>query len=124
MLFSVEQAFVGRDEKRAPPKNACVGGYYKGHLWGDWYLSNDDGDGNENGKKALHVQRAFWYTSLPSLHDYNVKLPKFTFIAPYSICIILHIIRKTNSIIVLLFIQNVSNFMFASIGRLCNVSSS
>jgi len=26
MLFSVEQAFVGRDEKRAPPKNACVGG--------------------------------------------------------------------------------------------------
>ena len=27
MLFSVEQAFVGRDEKRAPLKNGCVGGY-------------------------------------------------------------------------------------------------
>ena len=27
MFFSVEQAFVGRDEKRAPLKNACVGGY-------------------------------------------------------------------------------------------------
>ena len=26
MLSSVEQAFVGRDEKRAPLKNACVGG--------------------------------------------------------------------------------------------------
>ena len=25
MLFSVEQAFVGRDERRAPLKNACVG---------------------------------------------------------------------------------------------------
>ena len=30
MLFSVQQGFVGRDEKRAPPapKNACVGGYF------------------------------------------------------------------------------------------------
>ena len=27
MLSSVEQAFVGRDEKRAPLKIACVGGY-------------------------------------------------------------------------------------------------
>ena len=51
--------------------------------------SNDDGDGNENGKKAiglwskttLHVHHAFLYTStsLPSLHDYDVKLPDFTF---------------------------------------------
>ena len=48
-------------------------------------LSNDDGDGNENGKKAiglisktttLHVHHAFLYISLPSLHDYNVKVLK------------------------------------------------
>ena len=58
-------------------------------------LRNDDddddggGDGNENGKKAigliskktttLHVHHAFLYISLPSLHDYNVKVVKFTF---------------------------------------------
>ena len=52
-------------------------------------LRNDDGDGNENGKKAiglnsgktttLHVHHAFLYISLPSLHDYNVKVPHFTF---------------------------------------------
>ena len=49
-----------------------------------------NGDGNENGKKAiglnwqnnnlitLHVHHAFLYISLPSLHDYDVKLPNFT----------------------------------------------
>ena len=51
-------------------------------------LRNDDGDGNENDKKAtglisktttLHVHHAFWYISLPSLHDYHLKRPKFTF---------------------------------------------
>ena len=51
-------------------------------------LSNDDGDGNENGKKAIGLDwennnfaRAsrFLYISLPSLHDYNVKVPNFTF---------------------------------------------
>ena len=51
-------------------------------------LSNDDGDGNENGKKVmgldsetttLHVHHAFLYISLPSLHDYNVNVPNFTF---------------------------------------------
>ena len=51
-------------------------------------LSNDDGDGKEDGKKAkgligktttLHVHHAFLYISLPSLHDYNVKVPNFTF---------------------------------------------
>ena len=40
-------------------------------------LSNDDGDGNENGNKAMGLD--FLYISLPSLHDYNVKVPKFTF---------------------------------------------
>ena len=35
-------------------------------------LSNDDGDVNDNGKKAtLHVHHAFLYISLPSLHDYR-----------------------------------------------------
>ena len=48
-------------------------------------LSNDDGDGNENGIKAnrfqlgkkttLHVHHAFSYISMPSLHDYNGKVP-------------------------------------------------
>ena len=51
-------------------------------------VSNDDGDGNENGKKAvdlfnktttLHVQHAFLYISLPSQQDYDVKMPNFTF---------------------------------------------
>ena len=52
-------------------------------------LRNDDDDDNENGKKAirldklnnktLHVQIVFLYTSLPSLHDYNVKLLNFKF---------------------------------------------
>ena len=51
-------------------------------------FSNDDGDGNENGKKAiglisktttLHVHHAFLYISLPSLHDFEVKMPNFTF---------------------------------------------
>ena len=51
-------------------------------------LTNDDGDGNENGTKAigliskttiLHVHHAFLYISLPSLHDYDVKLPSFKF---------------------------------------------
>ena len=30
-------------------------------------------------KTTLHVYHAFLYISLPSLHDYNVKVPKFTF---------------------------------------------
>ena len=53
-------------------------------------LSNDDGDGDGNGngkyvigwiseKTTLHVHHPFLYISLPSLHDYNVKVPNFTF---------------------------------------------
>ena len=51
-------------------------------------LSNDDGDVNENGKNAiglisktttLHVHHAFLYISLPSMHEYDVKMPIFTF---------------------------------------------
>ena len=53
--------------------------------------SNDDGDGNENGKKAvglikkktttttLHLHKALLYIYLPSFHDYDVKLPNLTF---------------------------------------------
>ena len=50
-------------------------------------LRSDDGDGNGNATKAiglihkttiLHVHHAFLYISLPSLHDYNVKMPNFT----------------------------------------------
>ena len=53
-------------------------------------LSNDDGDINENCLRAeqkvkmskttpLHVHHAFLYISFPSLHDYDVKMPIFTF---------------------------------------------
>ena len=51
-------------------------------------FSNDDGDGNENVKKAigllskttsLHVHHAFLYIFLPLLHDYDVKMLSFTF---------------------------------------------
>ena len=44
-------------------------------------LSNDDGDGNENGKKAMGLACAtpFLCISLPSLHDYDVEVPSFTF---------------------------------------------
>ena len=50
-------------------------------------LRSDDGDGDENVKKAiglvtkttiLHVHHAFLYISLPSQHDYDVKMPNFT----------------------------------------------
>ena len=46
-------------------------------------LSNDDGNGNENGQKAIGLDSAlasrFLYISLPTMHDYNVKVPNFTF---------------------------------------------
>ena len=52
-------------------------------------LRNDDADGNENGKKAIgldkqnnnfaRASRFFLYISLPSLPDYSVKVPEFTF---------------------------------------------
>ena len=55
-------------------------------------ISNNDGDGNENGRKAIcldsqnnyfarasRVHHAFLYISLPSLHDYDVKRPNLTF---------------------------------------------
>ena len=52
-------------------------------------LRNENGDGNENGKKKKAIgldqqnnfARAsrFLYISLSPWHDYNVKLPHFTF---------------------------------------------
>ena len=39
-------------------------------------LSNADGDVNESSKKS---NRFFLYIYLPSLHDYDVKMPNFTF---------------------------------------------
>ena len=51
-------------------------------------FSNDDGDGNEDVKKGigllrktttLHVNQAFLYISLQSLHDYDVKMPNCKF---------------------------------------------
>ena len=51
-------------------------------------FSNDVGDGSKNFKKAiglisktatLHVQHTFLDISLPSLHDYGVKIPNLTF---------------------------------------------
>ena len=51
-------------------------------------FSNDDGDGNQDVKNAigllrktttLHVRHAFLYISLPSLHDYDVKMPNCKF---------------------------------------------
>ena len=50
-------------------------------------FSNDDGDGNDNVKKAigllskttsLNVHHAFLYVSLPLLYDFDVKMPGFT----------------------------------------------
>ena len=49
-------------------------------------LSNDDGDVNENGKKAIGFRigkTTALYISLQSLHDHNVKMPNFTF---YGVC--------------------------------------
>ena len=49
-------------------------------------FSNEDGDGNEDVKKAiallrktttLHVHHTFLYISLPSLHD--LKMPNYKF---------------------------------------------
>ena len=49
-------------------------------------IRSDDGDGNGNATKAigliskttiLHVHHDFLYISLPSLHDYDVKIPNF-----------------------------------------------
>ena len=51
-------------------------------------FSNDDGDGNQDVKKAigslrktttLHMHHAFLYISLLSLHDYDMKMPNCNF---------------------------------------------
>ena len=51
-------------------------------------FSNDDGDGNQDVKKAIgllrktttsHVHHTFLYISLLSLHDYDVEMPNCKF---------------------------------------------
>ena len=51
-------------------------------------LSNDNGAATRTANKTidllsktttLHVQHTFLYISLPSLQDYEVKMPNFTF---------------------------------------------
>ena len=51
-------------------------------------FSNDNGDGNQNVKKAigllrktttLHMHHAFLYISSLSLHDYDMKIPNCKF---------------------------------------------
>ena len=72
----------------------CHAASWKLHQWKRGYsligrLSNDDDDDdvNANGQKAkglvgktktLPMHHAFLYISLPSPHDYDVKLPIFT----------------------------------------------
>ena len=55
---------------------------------GSFTNDDGDGDGNEDVKKAvgllrktttLHVHHAFLYIPLPSLHDYDVKMPNCKF---------------------------------------------
>ena len=59
-----------------------------GDVISSFSLRNNDGDGNEDEEKAIGLDwqnnnftRAsrFLYISLPWLHDYNVKVPIFTF---------------------------------------------
>ena len=56
-------------------------------------LCNDDGDLNENGKKAIGLDwqdnnfahaSCFFCTFLPSLHDYDVKRPNSTFFGEHE----------------------------------------
>jgi len=61
----------------SPPQRSLLGSF-----------SNGGGDSSENVKKTiglisktttLHVHHAFLYISLRSRHDYDVKMPNFTF---------------------------------------------
>ena len=51
--------------------------------WSLGSLSNDDGDGNQDVKKAIGLLRktttlhVFLYISSPSLHDYDVNIESF-----------------------------------------------
>ena len=80
------QVFVERPVEfpgAGPPAADCG---LRDELMGSF--SNNDGDCNENVNKAigllcktttLHVHRAFLYISLPSLLDYDLKMPDCTF---------------------------------------------
>ena len=73
----MERLFPVAHTRPKPPRVWLLGSF-----------SNDDGDGNEDVKKVigllrktttLHVHHAFLYISLPSLHDYDVKMPNCKF---------------------------------------------
>ena len=60
-------------------------------------FSNDDGDGSQDVKKAigllrktttLHVHHAFLYISLPSLDDYDVKMPNCLFTSSKKLAVV------------------------------------
>ena len=72
------------------PANCYNNGPIKNEVKVDLILSNDYGDGNENGKKAIGVDQQNNYSArasrffvhfLPSLHDYDGKMAKFIFCA-------------------------------------------
>ena len=76
-------------EREIPTAKKCTKEHgYREKLWGS--LNNGDGDTSEDVEKAigllpkttsLHVHHAFLYISLPSLHDYDVKMPNCNFYA-------------------------------------------
>ena len=70
-----------------PPRNLVAFGHSTLLLQTTGTLRSEDGDGNGKATKAigliskttsLHVHHAFLYIFLPSLHDYDVKMPNFT----------------------------------------------
>ena len=89
MLTTDSLGNVRAIEKVAMFESSVVLYGFFGRLGRQWVLSNDDRDGNENGKKSNTFRLAkqelctcitlFWYISLPSLHYYDVKVPNFTF---------------------------------------------
>ena len=84
-FFFLQSAFLVKKDKWNKARRG-----HEREKWnssGSGSLSNDDGDGDENGKNVvglmskttLHVRHALLYISLLSLHDYNVEMPNFTF---------------------------------------------
>ena len=74
---------MSHEEKSRPSCFTTADHHVASYIVGSF--SNDDSDGKEDVKKAiglllktttLHVHQAFLYISLPSLHDYYMKVPK------------------------------------------------
>ena len=89
--FTFASKVVCADTKYSSNTGAC-GKHYMMCLF-EWGITrtlrsdDGDGDGNDDVKKetdlskttVLHVHKCFLYISLPSLHDYDVKMPIFAF---------------------------------------------